>query len=86
MDQKTLEKVKKWENFKELDPSLKEELETMKDNEEALINAFYNDIAFGTGGLRGILGVGTDRMNIYVVRKSTLGFLNYMIKKYTFQY
>ena len=82
MDQKTLEKVKKWENFKELDPSLKEELEKIKDNEEALMNAFYNDIAFGTGGLRGILGVGTDRMNIYVVRKSTLGFLNYMIKKY----
>ena len=56
MDQKTLEKVKKWENFKELDPSLKEELEKIKDNEEALMNAFYNDIAFGTGGLRGILG------------------------------
>ena len=82
MDQKTLAKIKKWEEFDALDASLKEELEGMKGNESALMDAFYNDIAFGTGGLRGILGVGTDRMNIYVVRKSTLGFLNYMIKQY----
>mgnify|MGYP002513230427 CR=1 FL=1 len=47
-----------------------------------LIDSFYRTLEFGTGGLRGILGAGTDRMNIYVVRKSTLGFLNYMMKKY----
>lgn len=82
MEQRVLEKIKKWEEFKELDPTLREELESLKGNESALLDAFYNDIAFGTGGLRGILGAGTDRMNIYVVRKSTLGFLNYMIKKY----
>ncbi len=82
MDQKTLEKVKQWEDFEELDESLRQELQAMKGNEDALMNAFHNDIAFGTGGLRGILGVGTDRMNIYVVRKATLGFLNYMMKTY----
>ena len=82
MEQRVLEKIKKWEEFKELDPTLREELESLKGNESALLDAFYNDIAFGTGGLRGILGAGTDRMNIYVVRKSTLGFLNYMIQKY----
>ena len=68
MEQRVLEKIKKWEEFKELDPTLREELESLKGNESALLDAFYNDIAFGTGGLRGILGAGTDRMNIYVVR------------------
>lgn len=82
MDQKTLQKVSMWANFKELDQDLKDELETLMQDETALMDAFYQDIAFGTGGLRGILGVGTNRMNIYVVRKSTLGFLNYMMKKY----
>lgn len=82
MDTKTLEKIKAWESFEELDSDLRKELEEMKNDEARLMDAFYNDIAFGTGGLRGILGVGTDRMNIYVVRKSTLGFLNYMIQKY----
>lgn len=82
MDNKTLEKIKKWQEFKDLDEDLKNELEEIKDNEDALMDAFYENIAFGTGGLRGILGVGTNRMNIYLVRKSTLGFLNYMIKKY----
>ena len=82
MEQRVLEKIKKWENFEELDQTLREELESLKGNDAALQDAFYNDIAFGTGGLRGILGVGTDRMNIYVVRKSTLGFLNYMINRY----
>ena len=67
IDQKTLNKIQKWENFKELDPVLKQELEEIKNNEDALLDAFYTDIAFGTGGLRGILGVGTNRMNIYVV-------------------
>jgi len=82
IDQKTLNKIQKWENFNELDPVLKQELEEIKGNEEALLDAFYTDIAFGTGGLRGILGVGTNRMNIYVVRKSTKGFLNYMFNHY----
>lgn len=82
MDQKTLEKIKKWEEFEYLDKTLREELYSIKENENALMDAFYSDIAFGTGGLRGIIGVGTNRMNIYVVRKSTLGFLNYMIKHY----
>ena len=82
IDQKTLNKIQKWENFKELDPVLKQELEEIKNNEDALLDAFYTDIAFGTGGLRGILGVGTNRMNIYVVRKSTKGFLNYMFNHY----
>lgn len=82
IDQNTLNKIKMWENYSQLESDLKNELNGMLDNEALLLDAFYTDIAFGTGGLRGILGVGTNRMNIYVIRKSTKGFLDYMIKKY----
>lgn len=82
MDKKTLEKIKKWQDFKDLEQDLKVELKEMEKEENLLMDAFYEDIAFGTGGLRGIIGCGTNRMNSYVVRKSTLGFLNYMKKKY----
>lgn len=82
MDKKTLEKIKKWQDFKDLEQDLKVELKEMEKDENLLMDAFYEDIAFGTGGLRGIIGCGTNRMNSYVVRKSTLGFLNYMKKKY----
>lgn len=82
MEQYILEKINKWKAFKELDQDLKDELNNLEGNEDALIDAFGTDIAFGTGGLRGILGVGTNRMNIYVVRKTTLGFYRYMEDKY----
>ena len=82
MEQKILEKIQKWDSFKSLEKSLREELEELKKDEKALYDAFYTDIAFGTGGLRGVLGVGTNRMNIYIVAKTTKGFVNYMIKKY----
>ncbi|MBQ9449569.1 MAG: phospho-sugar mutase [Acholeplasmatales bacterium] len=74
-----LEKVKMWKNFKNLDAKLKAELDKMNDSE--LKEAFTNDLEFGTGGLRGILGAGTNRMNIYVVMKATLGFGRYLLKQ-----
>jgi phosphoglucomutase len=49
-----------------------------KENEKALTEAFYKDLEFGTGGLRGIMGVGTNRMNIYTVGMATQGLANYM--------
>ena len=82
MEQKILEKIQKWDNFEKLESSLREELNEIKKDEKALYDAFYTDIAFGTGGLRGILGVGTNRMNIYIVAKTTKGFVDYMIEKY----
>ena len=82
MEQKVLEKIQKWDSFEKLELSLREELNEIKKDEKALYDAFYTDIAFGTGGLRGILGVGTNRMNIYVVAKTTKGFVDYMIEKY----
>ena len=73
------EKVKLWKNNKNLDAKLKAELDSMDENQ--LKEAFTNDLEFGTGGLRGILGAGTNRMNIYVVMKATLGFGRYLLKQ-----
>ena len=74
-----LEKAKVWKDYKGLDQNLKAELAKMNDDE--LKEAFTNDLEFGTGGLRGILGVGTNRMNIYIVEKATLGFGRYLMKQ-----
>lgn len=63
------------------DEVLLDELRNMNDTE--IEDAFYRDLAFGTGGLRGTLGAGTNRMNIYVVAKATKGLANYLNKKYT---
>jgi len=59
----------------------KEELYHLKDNEDEIIDRFYKDLDFGTGGLRGIMGVGTNRMNVYTVARATQGFANYL-KRY----
>ncbi len=53
-----------------------------KDNKSDLIDAFYRDLEFGTGGLRGIMGVGTNRMNIYTVGAATQGLSNYLKKQF----
>lgn len=74
-----LEKVDLWKNYKDLDLELKEELNQL--NEKELEEAFALDLSFGTGGLRGLLGVGTNRMNIYIVRKATLGFGRFLLTK-----
>lgn len=71
-----LEKAQLWKNYNNLDLALKAELDAMDDL--ALKEAFTTDLEFGTGGLRGILGVGTSRMNIYIVAKATLGFGRYL--------
>ncbi|MGO4938130.1 phospho-sugar mutase [Fundicoccus sp. Sow4_H7] len=61
-----------WRSFEALDVSLKEELESITD-EERLKDAFWGNLSFGTAGMRGILGPGTNRMNIYTVRQATEG-------------
>ncbi|OEF97645.1 phospho-sugar mutase [Desulfuribacillus alkaliarsenatis] len=63
----------KWLEFEQLDPELKEELVLIKDKDEEIQERFYGNIQFGTGGLRGILGAGTSRMNVYMIRKATQG-------------
>ena len=61
---------------------LLEELETMRKDEKAAIEAFHSDLEFGTAGLRGIIGAGTDRMNVYTVARATQGFADYLVKNF----
>ena len=68
-------------NAKE-DPDLKTELEGIKGDGEAINDRFYRDLEFGTGGLRGVIGAGTNRMNIYTVRRATQGFADYLNQEY----
>ena len=64
------------------DADLIAELESIKGNEEEIHERFYKSLTFGTAGLRGVLGAGTNRMNIYVVRQATQGLANYILQKY----
>src|SRR5690625_4151066 len=70
----------KWQSFEQLDRTLKQDLEKM--NESEIKEAFYKNLSFGTGGMRGIIGPGTDRMNIYTVRKAAAGLASYLRKTY----
>lgn len=72
------EKYQQWLSF--LDPQSKEELEKITDEKE-LEDRFYKDLAFGTGGLRGIMGIGSNRMNRYTVGKATFGLAHYLQSK-----
>ena len=64
------------------DADLIAELESIKGSEEEIHERFYKSLTFGTAGLRGVLGAGTNRMNIYVVRQATQGLANYILQKY----
>lgn len=80
MDQKILDKAKSWlsEHFDE--ETRREVREMMENNPQELIESFYQDLEFGTGGLRGIMGAGTNRMNKYTVGMATQGLANYLKK------
>lgn len=70
-----------WLNSKVIDEESKKELLEIKDNEKEIEDRFYKDLEFGTAGLRGIIGIGTNRMNKYTVTKATQGLANYIIKQ-----
>ncbi|MGN0472686.1 MAG: phospho-sugar mutase [Lachnospiraceae bacterium] len=70
-----------WLTDSYFDEATKRELEAIKDDPKEIEDRFYKDLAFGTGGLRGIIGAGTNRMNIYTVRKATQGLANYILKR-----
>ena len=55
----------------------------IRNDEEEIEERFYKELEFGTGGLRGVIGAGTNRMNIYTVRKATQGLANYILKEGT---
>ena len=75
-------KYLEWISHSLEDPDLTAELEAVKDNEEELNDRFYRELEFGTGGLRGVIGAGTNRMNIYTVRKATQGLADYVYRNY----
>ena len=70
-----------WLEDSYFDAQTKKELEAIKDDEKEIEDRFYKELAFGTGGLRGVIGAGTNRMNIYTVRKATQGLANYIKKQ-----
>ena len=74
-------KYNEWLNNPVIDEKSKNELLEIKGNEAEIEDRFYKDLEFGTAGLRGIIGIGTNRMNKYTVTKATQGLANYIIKK-----
>lgn len=70
-----------WLNAPYFDDATKQELESIKDDEKEIKERFHKALEFGTGGLRGIIGAGTNRMNIYTVRKATQGLSNFILKQ-----
>ena len=78
-----LDEYKKWCKSDEFDEETKKELKEIKDNPEEIEDRFYKELEFGTAGLRGIIGAGTNRMNKYIVGKATQGLANYIIKQGT---
>ena len=88
MDQELIKKctevAQKWLDSPLYDDETKAEVKAMleSDDKTALIDAFYQSLEFGTGGLRGIMGAGTNRMNKYIVGMATQGFANYINKAF----
>lgn len=74
-------KYNEWLNNPVFDEKARRELESIKGNEAEIEDRFYKDLEFGTAGLRGIIGMGSNRMNKYTVTKATQGLANYIIKK-----
>ena len=78
-----LEEYKRWCEGKEFDEETKKELLGIKDDEKEIEDRFYKELEFGTAGLRGIIGAGTNRMNKYTVGKATQGLANYILEQGT---
>ena len=78
---KHLEKLKMWIESAKVSEKTKKELKELKDPIE-IEDRFYKDLEFGTGGLRGVIGVGTNSMNIYTVAKATQGYSEYLNKHF----
>ena len=73
-------RYREWLENDYFDADTKAELTAIKENDNEIKERFYKDLEFGTAGLRGVIGAGTNRMNIYTVRKATLGLANYILK------
>lgn len=76
-----IDTYKSWLFSEYIDSATKEELKQIEGNEKEIEDRFYKDLEFGTGGLRGVIGAGTNRLNIYTVRKATQGLANFIISQ-----
>ena len=74
------ERYRRWKDYPLEDQNLTAELERIEGDEKGIYERFYTDLTFGTAGLRGILGAGTNRMNLYVVRQATQGMAEFILK------
>jgi len=74
-----MERYNEWLNNPYFDEETKEELLSIKNDEKEIEDRFFKELEFGTGGLRGVIGAGTNRMNKYIVRKATQGLANYIL-------
>ena len=74
------EKYNEWLNDDCFDNETKKELDSIRDNEEEIKDRFYKELEFGTAGLRGVIGAGTNRMNKYTVGRATQGLANFINK------
>ena len=80
-----LKEYQRWCKLAKGDLDVEKELAAISDNEARIEDAFYRDLAFGTGGLRGVIGAGTNRMNIHTVAKASQGLADYVIKNFSEQ-
>ncbi len=78
-----MERYEQWCNNPYFDEATRAELRALAEagDTKEIEDRFYRDLAFGTGGLRGILGAGSNRMNLYTVRKATQGLANFILKQ-----
>ena len=81
LSQEILQTYKLWQSDERFDEETRKELSQGLTNEE-IEDRFWRDLEFGTGGLRGVMGAGTNRMNKYIIRKATYGYAKYLIDKY----
>ena len=81
MTQTAMERYKAWLTDPVIDASTKEELPAISGNEKEIEDRFYRDLEFGTGGLRGVMGAGTNRMNVYTVGKATQGLASWILSQ-----
>ena len=79
---KIMDEYDRWCLLAKEDIDLVNELSSIREDESKIEDAFYRDLEFGTGGLRGVIGAGTNRMNIYVIAKATQGLADYIINNF----
>ncbi|MDO5350034.1 MAG: phospho-sugar mutase [Lachnospiraceae bacterium] len=82
MHDKIMEQYRRWAANATADADVVNELKAMEGDREKMEDSFYRNLAFGTGGLRGVIGAGTNRMNIYTVAKASQGLADYLVKNY----